>query len=120
MFRFKTEYAPAEKDIIDIQALAEKYGYEIPNTHQNEGIVITYVTGSVDLLDGIEEMWSEGLRQHHIEKSVHFKELFKEYTFAERKQKILKHTDGGKLLVIIALYSDDKIGYCVSSCNEKN
>ena len=34
MFRFKTGYAPAEKDIIDIHALADKYGYEIPATHR--------------------------------------------------------------------------------------
>jgi|GEM_PF-4661840 len=81
---------------------------------------MTYVTGSVELLDEIEEMWSEGLRQHHIEKSVHFKEFFKYYTFAERKQKILKRIDEGKLLVIIAMYNGDKIGYCVSSCNEQN
>jgi virginiamycin A acetyltransferase len=36
MFHFKTGYAPVEKDIIDIQALAEKYGYEIPDTHRTE------------------------------------------------------------------------------------
>jgi lincosamide nucleotidyltransferase A/C/D/E len=36
MFRFKTGYTPAGKDIIDINALAEKYGYEIPNTHRME------------------------------------------------------------------------------------
>ena len=64
---------------------------------------MTYVTGSVELLDEIEEMWSEGLKQHHIEKSVRFKDFFKEYTFAERKQKILKRIDEGKLMVIIAM-----------------
>ena len=36
MFRFKTEYAPAPKDIIDVYALADKYGYEIPITHRKE------------------------------------------------------------------------------------
>jgi len=34
MFRFKTGYSPAEKDIIDVRALADKYGYEIPATHR--------------------------------------------------------------------------------------
>jgi len=29
MFRFKTGYTPSPKDIIDIHALAEKYGYKI-------------------------------------------------------------------------------------------
>ena len=33
MFRFKTGYAPAPKDIIDVHALADKYGYKIPGTH---------------------------------------------------------------------------------------
>jgi hypothetical protein len=33
MFRFKTAYAPALKDIIDVHALADKHGYEIPSTH---------------------------------------------------------------------------------------
>jgi len=34
MFRFKTAYNPAPKDLIDVHALAEKYGYEIPETHR--------------------------------------------------------------------------------------
>lgn len=34
MFKFKTGYAPAPKDIIDVEALAEKYGYRIPETHR--------------------------------------------------------------------------------------
>ena len=34
MFRFKTGYAHAPKDFIDVQALADKYGYEIPVTHR--------------------------------------------------------------------------------------
>jgi hypothetical protein len=36
MFRFKTAYAHAPKDIADVRALAEKYGYEIPETHRDE------------------------------------------------------------------------------------
>ena len=38
MFRFKTSYTPAPKDIIDVQALAEKYGYDIPITHRKESL----------------------------------------------------------------------------------
>ncbi|MCL1897475.1 MAG: hypothetical protein FWG16_01435 [Micrococcales bacterium] len=34
MFRFKTGYKPAPKDLIDVQALADRYGYQIPPTHQ--------------------------------------------------------------------------------------
>ena len=36
MFRFKTSYTPAPKDIIDVHALAEKYAYDIPITHHKE------------------------------------------------------------------------------------
>jgi lincosamide nucleotidyltransferase A/C/D/E len=36
MYRFKTAYNPAPKDIVDIHALAEKYGYDIPTTHRKE------------------------------------------------------------------------------------
>jgi lincosamide nucleotidyltransferase A/C/D/E len=34
MFRFKTAYAPAPKDLVDVHALAGKYGYELPPTHR--------------------------------------------------------------------------------------
>ncbi len=34
MFRFKTAYEPAPKDLIDAFALADKYGYDVPATHQ--------------------------------------------------------------------------------------
>ncbi|RAG83146.1 hypothetical protein DN069_23880 [Streptacidiphilus pinicola] len=34
MFRFKTAYPPAEKDLWDVRALAEQYGSEIPATHR--------------------------------------------------------------------------------------
>jgi lincosamide nucleotidyltransferase A/C/D/E len=34
MFRFKTAYKPADKDLRDVQALSEKYGFSVPKTHQ--------------------------------------------------------------------------------------
>jgi len=34
MFKFKTAYPPSEKDLQDVQALATKYGFEIPVTHR--------------------------------------------------------------------------------------
>jgi lincosamide nucleotidyltransferase A/C/D/E len=37
MFKFKTAYPPGEKDLQDIQALATKYGFEIPATHRGPG-----------------------------------------------------------------------------------
>ena len=34
MFRFKTGYAPRPRDLADVRALADKFGYEVPPTHQ--------------------------------------------------------------------------------------
>lgn len=34
MFRFKTAYDPAPKDLLDVRALAESYGFEIPPSHR--------------------------------------------------------------------------------------
>ena len=33
LFRFKTAYAPREKDLIDVRALAQAYGFAVPPTH---------------------------------------------------------------------------------------
>lgn len=35
MFRFKTAYDPAAKDLLDVRALAGKFGYELPRTHRS-------------------------------------------------------------------------------------
>jgi lincosamide nucleotidyltransferase A/C/D/E len=34
MFRFKTAYAPTAKDIADVTALAQRFGFAIPDTHR--------------------------------------------------------------------------------------
>jgi lincosamide nucleotidyltransferase A/C/D/E len=34
MFRFKTAYAPTAKDIADVTALAQRFGFGIPETHR--------------------------------------------------------------------------------------
>ena len=36
LFRFKTEYAPRPKDLIDVRALADAYGFDVPATHRAE------------------------------------------------------------------------------------
>nr|BFE58460.1 aminoglycoside nucleotidyltransferase [Dactylosporangium thailandense] len=35
MFRFKTAYEPAPKDLLDVHALAATFGYELPPTHSS-------------------------------------------------------------------------------------
>lgn len=34
MFKFKTAYTPKQKDIADVHALSEQFGFEVPATHQ--------------------------------------------------------------------------------------
>jgi lincosamide nucleotidyltransferase A/C/D/E len=34
MFRFKTAYAPTMKDIADVTALAQRFGFAVPDTHR--------------------------------------------------------------------------------------
>jgi lincosamide nucleotidyltransferase A/C/D/E len=36
MFKFKTSYTPKPKDIQDVQALAAKYNFQLPSSHQLE------------------------------------------------------------------------------------
>lgn len=35
MFKFKTAYAPHEKDLQDVRELAQRYGYAIPDTNRS-------------------------------------------------------------------------------------
>jgi ribosomal protein S18 acetylase RimI-like enzyme len=75
---------------------------------------ITFNTGGASFLDEAKELWEE-LNQIHFEKSVDFKRHYKVFTFATRKESIVRHTENGKLLVVIASCNDLKIGYCISS-----
>ena len=73
-----------------------------------------YKIGDETIIDEIHELWSE-LNQIHLEKSPHFKQHFKTFTFHDRKQSLLSHANKGKLLIILAYDNDTKIGYCASS-----
>lgn len=75
---------------------------------------INYITGSTNLLDDVKELWEE-LNQIHFEKSVDFKNHYTAFTFATRKESIVRHMENGKLLVVIAYRNNLKIGYCISS-----
>ena len=74
---------------------------------------IEFITGDTSLLDEIKELWEE-LNQFHIEKSVDFKNHYKAFTFAARKESIVRHIENGALLVAIAYCNNLKIGYCIS------
>ena len=75
---------------------------------------IEFITGDTSPLDEIKELWEE-LNQFHIEKSVDFKNHYKAFTFAARKESIVRHIENGALLVAIAYCNNLKIGYCISS-----
>jgi ribosomal protein S18 acetylase RimI-like enzyme len=75
---------------------------------------IAFITGGTSLLDEVKELWEE-LNQIHFEKSVDFKNHYKAFTFATRKESIVHHAENGKLLVVIAYCNNLKIGYCISS-----
>lgn len=75
---------------------------------------ITYLNGDENILDDIKELWEE-LNQHHIEKSLHFKQNFLDYSFGKRKETLIKPSENGSLFIIIACDNECKVGYCVSS-----
>ena len=75
---------------------------------------ITFISGDVDMLGDVKELWEE-LNQVHFEKSLHFKNQYAAFTFATRKEAIIRHVASGKLLVAIAHHNSQKIGYCISS-----
>jgi len=37
MFKFKTAYEPKEKDLKDVQALSDKFGFELPSSYTGSG-----------------------------------------------------------------------------------
>lgn len=75
---------------------------------------ITFIAGNANLLDDVKELWEE-LNQFHCNKSVNFKKDYTTFTFATRKESIVRHIENGKLLVVIAYCNNLKIGYCISS-----
>ncbi|MCM1991141.1 GNAT family N-acetyltransferase [Oceanirhabdus seepicola] len=76
---------------------------------------IEYKQGAKELLNEIKTLW-EKLNEHHIEKSKHFKERFKSFTFEWRIGKLSENEDR-KINVIVVSDKDkeENIGYCLAS-----
>ena len=72
-------------------------------------------------IDLIKPLW-ENLNSHHHELSTHFPERYKQFTFEERKEEILKKAKNGILKIDIAKdeNNDQYIGYCISSISKEN
>jgi len=72
-------------------------------------------------IDLIKPLW-KNLNSHHHELSTHFPERYKQFTFEERKEEILKKAENGILKIDIAKdeNNDQYIGYCISSISKEN
>ncbi|AFS78213.1 acetyltransferase, GNAT family [Gottschalkia acidurici 9a] len=81
---------------------------------------IEYIKGGKELLKSIEPLW-EKLNNHHIKKSIYFKEQFRELSFKERKRAMEK---GEEKVFFITLARDiviDKyIGYVIAHISKDN
>jgi ribosomal protein S18 acetylase RimI-like enzyme len=74
---------------------------------------ITLLTGGAELLDDIEPLWLL-LRQHHAEMSPPmWREGLLDGQFPERKAGLLRKSQGGALLVVLAVRAGEPCGYCV-------
>lgn len=66
----------------------------------------------------IKPLW-EQLNKIHFEKSVYFKEKYKNFTFEKRMRPILKRTDKViKLDVLLDNETGNYVGYCLSSIED--
>lgn len=61
-------------------------------------------------------MW-EKLNRHHANVSPHFKEAFRQFTFDERRERLLAKARTGKLRIDLARKCGEReyAGYCISS-----
>lgn len=81
--------------------------------------MITYTSGTFDLLDLVEPLWVE-LIDHHKIRSVHFRHEFELINFEIRKVMLEEKAREGSIMVDVAQDSATGrvIGYCFSSINQ--
>lgn len=75
-------------------------------------MMIKYITGSLDFIDKIKNMWNKQ-RIFHSQCSTHFGDDFARLTYNQRKRSF--YEDGKQLFIVIAKENDKDIGYCVAS-----
>jgi ribosomal protein S18 acetylase RimI-like enzyme len=80
-------------------------------------ITITYITGNHKLLDAIQPLW-EGLNKYHEAVSPHFKDDFQVYTFAQRKENLLKKNRNGRIRIDIARIDEQPVGYVIAAIRD--
>ena len=74
---------------------------------------IEYVIGGAELLDSIEQLWTE-LRRHHARVSTDFSAWFGERSFSSRKAELLAQASAD-MRIEFAMTGNTPIGYCVST-----
>ncbi|MCH4886595.1 GNAT family N-acetyltransferase [Acidaminobacter sp. JC074] len=73
---------------------------------------INYVSGGMEIIDAIEELWNMQC-DYHEEKSLYFKDKFKNLTFEYRKNAMMR--DDKDVNIIIAQDGHMSIGYVIST-----
>jgi len=74
---------------------------------------ITFIKGNEALLGDVRELWEE-LNRLHLDKSVKFKQYYRDFTFQSRKESLIKYIEKGSLFIIIAYHDNIKIGFCIA------
>lgn len=81
---------------------------------------IKYVHGNEGILGEIRLLW-EGLNQHHLLLSPYFKQYYKEHTFEQRKEFLLKKAKQTQMRIDLAVEGATKqiVGYVVSTIDKE-
>jgi ribosomal protein S18 acetylase RimI-like enzyme len=74
---------------------------------------INYNVLKIEEIDQFKPLW-ERLREMHAEKSIHFEQRFRMFTFDVRKKVLL---DAEKLYLLMVKDDEKPIGYCISTVN---
>ena len=80
---------------------------------------ITYSSGGEELLAEIKSLW-RGLNEHHEMISPHFSDDFRDFTFEQRIDNLMKKCIPGKIRVTIAKNQDQAVGYVISSVTDED
>lgn len=78
---------------------------------------LSLLSGGAELLDDIEPLWLM-LRQHHADMAPIWRAGLNNGTFADRKAGLIRKSDGGALLVVLAVRHGEPCGYCVCTVNK--
>lgn len=80
---------------------------------------IEFISGSVELLDEIEQLWNSQ-KKFHCDVCTHFAENFGKRHFQQRKKELCEKSETGKLRIEIARIKGEPepVGYCVSSVDK--